>query len=301
MLTQYEEKMTKTVENLEGEYATIRAGRANPNILNKIKVEYYGVPTPMQQLANITVPEARTLMIAPWEPSLVKAIEKAILNSDLGLTPNNDGKNIILNFPELTEERRKEIVKDIKKKGENAKVAIRNVRRDANDAIKKMEKAGKDEQVISYTDVVGTLMSSVTDIINTISYVLIAFVAISLVVSSIMIGVITYISVLERKKEIGILRAIGASKRNVSQVFNAETFIIGLCAGLIGIGLTLLLLLPGNMIIHAVADNSNVNAVLPVIPALVLIALSVVLTLLGGLIPSKKASKSDPVTALRTE
>lgn len=142
MLTQYEEKMTKTVENLEGEYATIRAGRANPNILNKIKVEYYGVPTPMQQLANITVPEARTLMIAPWEPSLVKVIEKAILNSDLGLTPNNDGKNIILNFPELTEERRKEIVKDIKKKGENAKVAIRNVRRDANDAIKKMEKAG---------------------------------------------------------------------------------------------------------------------------------------------------------------
>ena len=142
MLTQYEEKMTKTVENLEGEYATIRAGRANPNILNKIKVEYYGVPTPMQQLANITVPEARTLMIAPWEPSLVKAIEKAILNSDLGLTPNNDGKNIILNFPELTEERRKEIVKDIKKKGENAKVAIRNVRRDANDAIKKMGKAG---------------------------------------------------------------------------------------------------------------------------------------------------------------
>lgn len=142
MLTQYEEKMTKTVENLEGEYATIRAGHANPNILNKIKVEYYGVPTPMQQLANITVPEARTLMIAPWEPSLVKAIEKAILNSDLGLTPNNDGKNIILNFPELTEERRKEIVKDIKKKGENAKVAIRNVRRDANDAIKKMEKAG---------------------------------------------------------------------------------------------------------------------------------------------------------------
>ncbi len=143
MLTQYEEKMKKTVENLENEYTTIRAGRANPNILNKIKVEYYGVPTPMQQLANITVPEARTLMIAPWEPSLVKAIEKAILNSDLGLTPNNDGKNIILNFPELTEERRKELVKDIKKKGEAAKVAVRNVRRDANDAIKKLEKSGE--------------------------------------------------------------------------------------------------------------------------------------------------------------
>lgn len=142
MLTQYEEKMQKSVDNLETEYATIRAGRANPNILNKIKVEYYGVPTPMQQLANITVPEARTLMIAPWEPSLVKEIEKAIMNSDLGITPNNDGKNIILNFPELTEDRRKELVKDIKKKGEGAKVAIRNIRRDANDVIKKMEKNG---------------------------------------------------------------------------------------------------------------------------------------------------------------
>lgn len=142
MLSQYEEKMQKSVDSLETEYATIRAGRANPNILNKIKVEYYGVPTPMQQLANITVPEARTLMIAPWEPSLVKEIEKAIMNSDLGITPNNDGRNIILNFPELTEDRRKELVKDIKKKGEGTKVAIRNIRRDANDSIKKMEKNG---------------------------------------------------------------------------------------------------------------------------------------------------------------
>lgn len=165
----------------------------------------------------------------------------------------------------------------------------------------KMETEGKDEQVISYTDVVGTLMSSVTNIVDIISYVLIAFVAISLVVSSIMIGVITYISVLERKKEIGILRAIGASKGNVSQVFNAETFIIGLCAGVIGIGLTAILLIPTNAIIHSVADTTAVSAVLPVIPALVLIALSVVLTLIGGLIPSRKASKSDPVTALRTE
>ena len=140
MLTQFEDKMTKTLENLESEYTSIRAGRANPNILNKIKVEYYGVPTPMQQLANITVPEARTLMIAPWEPSLVKAIEKAILNSDLGITPNNDGKNIILNFPELTEDRRKELAKEVKKKGEAAKVAVRNIRRDANEAFKKMNK-----------------------------------------------------------------------------------------------------------------------------------------------------------------
>lgn len=166
---------------------------------------------------------------------------------------------------------------------------------------KKMEKAGKDEQVITYTDIVGTMMNSVTDIINIISYVLIAFVAISLIVSSIMIGVITYISVLERKKEIGILRAIGASKGNVSQVFNAETFIIGLCAGLMGIGLTLLILVPANMVIHTLTNNTNINAVLPAVPALVLIVLSVVLTLLGGLIPSRKAAKSDPVTALRTE
>ena len=165
----------------------------------------------------------------------------------------------------------------------------------------RMEAEGKDEQVITYTDVVGTLMSSVTDIIDIISYVLIAFVAISLVVSSIMIGVITYISVLERKKEIGILRAIGASKGNISQVFNAETFIIGLCAGLLGIVITLLLLIPGNALIHHLAGTSNINAVLQPVPALVLILLSVILTLIGGLIPSRKAAKSDPVTALRTE
>ena len=165
----------------------------------------------------------------------------------------------------------------------------------------RMEAAGKEEQVITYTDVVGTLMSSVTDIIDIISYVLIAFVAISLIVSSIMIGVITYISVLERKKEIGILRAIGASKGNISQVFNAETFIIGLCAGLLGILITLLLLIPGNALIHHLAGTENINAVLRPQYGLVLVALSVILTLIGGLIPSKKAAKSDPVTALRTE
>ena len=165
----------------------------------------------------------------------------------------------------------------------------------------RMEEEGKEEQVITYTDVVGTLMSSVTNIIDIISYVLIAFVAISLVVSSIMIGVITYISVLERKKEIGILRAIGASKGNISQVFNAETFIIGLCAGILGIVLTLIILVPGNALIHHLANTDNINAYLPAGYALILILLSVLLTLLGGLIPSKKAAKSDPVTALRTE
>ena len=170
-----------------------------------------------------------------------------------------------------------------------------------DDYNERMEDAGKEEQVITYTDVVGALMSSVTDIIDTISYVLIAFVAISLIVSSIMIGVITYISVLERKKEIGILRAIGASKGNISQVFNAETFIIGLTAGLIGIGLTLLILIPGNMVIHHIADSNEINAVLPAGAAGILILLSVLLTLIGGLIPSRKAAKSDPVAALRTE
>lgn len=165
----------------------------------------------------------------------------------------------------------------------------------------KMEAEGNEDKVISYTDMVGTLMNSVTIIVNVISYVLIAFVAISLVVSSIMIGVITYISVLERKKEIGILRAIGASKRNISQVFNAETFMIGLLAGIIGIVLTVLLLIPINGIIHKLAQGVNVTASLPAMSGLILIVLSTILTLIGGLIPSKKAAKEDPVLALRSE
>lgn len=165
----------------------------------------------------------------------------------------------------------------------------------------RMEANGDEDKVISYTDLVGTLMTSVTDIINTLSYVLMAFVAISLVVSSIMIGVITYISVLERKKEIGILRAMGASKNNISQVFNAETFIIGLLAGILGIVISLLLLIPGNYIIHTVAGNTSVNAQLPVMGGVVLIILSTILTLIGGLIPSRQAANEDPVTALRTE
>ena len=158
-----------------------------------------------------------------------------------------------------------------------------------------------DTKVISFTDTVGTLMSSVTTIVDTVSYVLVAFVAISLIVSSIMIGVITYISVLERKKEIGILRALGASKHNISQVFNAETFIIGALAGILGIILTQIILVPGNMLIHHLTNNYNVNAYLPFTAALILIALSIILTLIGGIIPSKKAAKSDPVTALRSE
>ena len=139
-IQKYEEKMKKTLASLEAELVTIRAGRANPHILDKLTVDYYGSPTPLQQVANITVPEARMIQIQPWESSLIKGIEKAILTSDLGLNPNNDGKVIRLIFPELTEERRKDLVKDIKKKGEADKFAIRNIRRDANDAYKKLKK-----------------------------------------------------------------------------------------------------------------------------------------------------------------
>lgn len=148
-LKEYKEKMGKSIDSLASEYTSIRAGRANPHILDKITVDYYGQPTNLQSVANISVSEARTLVIQPWEASLIKEIEKAIMVSDIGITPNNDGKVIRLSFPELTEERRKELVKDVKKKGEGAKVAIRNIRRDANDMIKKQQKANEiseDEQ-----------------------------------------------------------------------------------------------------------------------------------------------------------
>ncbi|NLJ95535.1 MAG: ABC transporter permease, partial [Clostridiales bacterium] len=168
-------------------------------------------------------------------------------------------------------------------------------------SIENYNMTAKPEDQITYTDYVGLLMSSVTTIVNVISYVLIAFVAVSLIVSSIMIGIITFISVLERTKEIGILRAIGASKRNISQVFNAETFIVGVFAGLIGVGITLILLVPINAIIHAAANTTDINASLPVYNAVVLVVLSMLLTLVAGLIPSRKAAKKDPVEALRTE
>ena len=137
----YEEKMQKTLDNLDRELSTIRAGRANPRVLDRVFVDYYGTKTPINQVGNISVPEPRTLLIAPWEKTMLKAVEKAILASDVGITPNNDGTNIRLVFPELTEERRKELAKDVRKKAENSKVAVRNIRREANDAFKKMEKA----------------------------------------------------------------------------------------------------------------------------------------------------------------
>ena len=147
-IKEYEDKMKKSVDSLKEDYTTIRAGRANPHILDKIKVDYYGTPTPIQQVANVSVPEARMIQIAPWEKSLIREIEKAIMASDIGITPNNDGTVIRLVFPELTEERRKDLVKDVKKKGEEAKVAIRNIRRDANDAFKKLAKTEISEDEI---------------------------------------------------------------------------------------------------------------------------------------------------------
>ena len=139
----YEEKMTKSYDSMQREFISIRAGRANPHVLDKIRVDYYGTPTPLQQVGNISVPEPRMLQIQPWEKTLLKAIEKAILTSDIGINPTNDGSIIRLVFPELTEERRKELVKDVKKKGEAAKVAVRNIRRDANENLKKLNKAGE--------------------------------------------------------------------------------------------------------------------------------------------------------------
>ena len=163
-----EGRMQKSVDNLKEEYVTIRAGRANPHILDRLRVDYYGTPTPIQQVANVSVPEARMIQIQPWEASLIKDIEKAILVSDLGLTPNNDGKTIRLVFPELTEDRRKELAKDIKKKGDNAKVAIRNIRRDANDAFKKMNKGGElsDDELKGKEDEVQKLTDKYVDMID---------------------------------------------------------------------------------------------------------------------------------------
>lgn len=144
----YEEKMKKSYEHLESDYLGIRAGRANPHVLDKVKVDYYGTPTPIQQVGNITIPEARMIQIAPWEKTLIKEIEKAILASDIGITPSNDGAVIRLVFPELTEERRKDLVKDVKKKAEECKVAIRNIRRDGNEALKKLSKTEVSEDTI---------------------------------------------------------------------------------------------------------------------------------------------------------
>ncbi|MCL2717891.1 MAG: ribosome recycling factor [Lachnospiraceae bacterium] len=159
-LNLYEGKMTKAVEYLENDYAGIRAGRANPRVLDKIRVDYYGTPTPLQQVGNVTIPEARLIQIAPWEKNLIKEIEKAILASDLGINPTNNGNTIRLVFPELTEERRRDLVKDVKKKGEECKVAVRNIRRDGNDAFKKLGKADISEDEVKHLE---DLLQKLTD------------------------------------------------------------------------------------------------------------------------------------------
>ncbi|MCM1044161.1 MAG: ribosome recycling factor [Candidatus Gastranaerophilales bacterium] len=159
-LEQYEDKMKKTFDHLEGDYAAIRAGRANPHVLDKLRIDYYGTPTPIQQVGNVTVPDPRVIQIAPWEKNLIKAIEKAIMTSDIGINPSNDGSVIRLVFPELTEERRKDLVKDIKKKGEEGKVAIRNIRRDGNDVFKKLAKAEVSEDEIKQLE---TQLQKITD------------------------------------------------------------------------------------------------------------------------------------------
>lgn len=159
-LQQYDEKMKKTYEFLEADYAAIRAGRANPHVLDKLRVDYYGTPTPIQQVGNVTVPEARIIQIAPWEKSMIKAIEKAIQTSDIGINPSNDGNVIRLVFPELTEERRKDLVKEVKKKAEEGKVAVRNIRRDGNDAFKKLAKTEVSEDEIKQLE---TELQKLTD------------------------------------------------------------------------------------------------------------------------------------------
>ena len=159
-LRQYEDKMKKTYDFLEADLATLRAGRANPHVLDKLRVDYYGTPTPIQQVGNVTVPEARMIQIAPWEKSLIKVIEKAIMASDIGITPSNDGSVIRLVFPEVTEERRKELVKEVRKKGEEGKVAIRNIRRDGNDAFKKLTKEDVSEDEVKQ---LGDALQKMTD------------------------------------------------------------------------------------------------------------------------------------------
>lgn len=275
IMLQYNEALTKSLQEQLTVAMNKQMGQLASNMQNALHVD----PTAFARAIKVNMNEEE-----------LSELMMSLMTSQKATYDNNLSKLQYAQFD-------KPSIISIYPKDFESKEKIVNILDDYN---KKMKKTDEDK-VISYTDYVGTLMSSVTDIVNVISYVLIAFVAISLVVSSIMIGVITYISVLERKKEIGILRAIGASKHNVSQVFNAETFIIGLLAGLLGIGITLLLLIPGNMLIHHLAGNQDISASLPIMGAIILIVLSVVLTLIGGLIPSRKAAHEDAVTALRSE
>ena len=285
------QNLEKQISNIMNDYMKSAMGSISKSLEKEITKSMNSLSKSMAKAISIDTNAFASAFKMKMDEEELTELLSAVMSKEKNSYENNLTK---LNYTKIEEP---SVISVFPKDFEGNK-AITNLLSDYNS---KMKEKGEEDKVISYTDMVGTLMSSVTTIINVVSYTLIAFVSISLVVSSIMIGVITYISVLERKKEIGILRAMGASKRNVGQVFNAETFIIGLLAGLIGIGITCLLLIPTNKLIYALSNGANVKASLPFVGGIVLVVLSTILTLIGGIIPSKKAAKEDPVLALRCE
>lgn len=285
------QNLEKQITNIMGQYMQNVMGTISKNLQTQMESSIKKLSKTMTNAISIDENAFMGAFKMKMNEEELAELFNSIMNKENVTYESNLRKLNYANFDEPSEI-------DIYPKDFEGNKAITSLIKDYNT---RMEKNGEEDKVISYADMIGSLMSSVTTIVDTISYVLIAFVAISLVVSSIMIGVITYISVLERKKEIGILRAMGASKQNISQVFNAETIIIGGLAGIIGVGITLLLIIPINQIIAAISNGVNVKASLPLGAGIILIVLSIVLTLIGGIIPSKKAAKEDPVLALRSE
>ena len=285
------QNLEKQITNIMGQYMQNVMGTISKNLQTQMESSIKKLSKTMTNAISIDENAFMGAFKMKMNEEELAELFNSIMNKESVTYESNLRKLNYANFDEPSEI-------DIYPKDFEGNKAITSL---INDYNTRMEENGEEDKVISYADMIGSLMSSVTTIVDTISYVLIAFVAISLVVSSIMIGVITYISVLERKKEIGILRAMGASKQNVSQVFNAETIIIGGLAGIIGVGITLLLIIPINQIIAVIANGVNVKASLPLGAGVILVVLSIVLTLIGGIIPSKKAAKEDPVLALRSE
>lgn len=285
------QNLEKQITNIMGQYMQNVMGTISKNLQTQMESSIKKLSKTMTNAISIDENAFMGAFKMKMNEEELAELFNSIMNKENVTYESNLRKLNYANFDEPSEI-------DIYPKDFEGNKAITSLIKDYNTS---MKENGEEDKVISYADMIGSLMSSVTTIVDTISYVLIAFVAISLVVSSIMIGVITYISVLERKKEIGILRAMGASKQNVSQVFNAETIIIGGLAGIIGVGITLLLIIPINQIIAVIANGVNVKASLPLGAGVILVVLSIVLTLIGGIIPSKKAAKEDPVLALRSE
>ena len=285
------QNLEKQITNIMGQYMQNVMGTISKNLQTQMESSIKKLSKTMTNAISIDENAFMGAFKMKMNEEELAELFNSIMNKENVTYESNLRKLNYANFDEPSEI-------DIYPKDFEGNKAIASLIKDYNTS---MKENGEEDKVISYADMIGSLMSSVTTIVDTISYVLIAFVAISLVVSSIMIGVITYISVLERKKEIGILRAMGASKQNVSQVFNAETIIIGGLAGIIGVGITLLLIIPINQIIAVIANGVNVKASLPLGAGVILVVLSIVLTLIGGIIPSKKAAKEDPVLALRSE